>query len=122
MSTFELTGFEVESAGYETVDESIRNNENYWYWQEIRRYSLENADGTCLLRANIRRNAYYHQSYANIEKWSDERGWLVIASHAITEYPCARASYVTKELSDDDFEAFIETARRLFAIGEDFIK
>ena len=122
MSIFELTGFEVESVGYETVDESVKNNENSWYWQEIRRYSLENADGTCLLRANIRRNAYDHQSYANIEKWSDERGWLVIASHAITEYPGARASYVTKELSDDDFEAFIETARKLFAIGEDFIK
>lgn len=122
MSAFELTGFEVESVGYEMVDESVKNNDNSWYWQEIRRYSLENADGTCLLRANIRRNAYDHQSYANIEKWSDERGWLVIASHAITEYPCARASYVTKELSDDNFVAFVETARELFAIGKDFIK
>ena len=101
------------------IDLSVRNADHSWYWQQIREYSTKQVH---LLRANIRRNAYDNQSYANIEKWSDERGWVIISSHSITDYPCAKVSYVTKELTDNDHEWFIQTAEELFTIGVTFVR
>lgn len=101
------------------IDLSVQNANHSWIWQQIREYSNKQVHR---LRANIRRNAYDNQSYANIEKWSDERGWVIISSHPVTDYPCAKVSYVTKELTDNDHESFIRTAEELFAIGVTFIR
>jgi len=101
------------------IDLSVRNADNSWYWQQIREYSNKQVHR---LRANIRRNAYDNQSHANIEKWSDERGWVIISSHPITDYPCVKVSYVTKELTDNDHEWFIQTAEELFTIGVTFAR
>jgi len=101
------------------IDLSVRNADNSWYWQQIREYSNKQVHR---LRVNIRRNAYDNQSYANIEKWSDERGWVIISCHAITDYPCAKVSYVAKVLTDRDHEWFIQTAEELFTIGVTFAR
>lgn len=100
----------------EEIDLSVRNSGQSWYWQQIRKYNIVQR-----LRVNICRNAYDHQSYANIEKWSDERGWVIISTHSITDYPCSKVSYTTKELNDTHHEWFIQSAERLFAIGMKFL-
>ena len=123
----------IQMTNHKTIDLSVRNVGQSWLWDEIRLYeSVEMIDpddsesgwGESTyhrLRASIRRNAYNDQSYANIEKWSDERGWVIINSHGIAEMPCASVSYVMKELDDDKQDLFIQTADFLFGIGERFI-
>ena len=101
------------------IDLSVRHAENSWYWQQIRDYSNRE---THRLRANIRRNAYDHQSYANIERWSNERGWVIISCHPITDYPCAKVWSGREQLTDNDHEWFIQSAECLFAIGVKFIE
>ena len=101
------------------IDLSVRHAENSWYWQQIRDYSNKE---THRLRANIRRNHYDNQSYANIERWSNERGWVIISCHAITDYPCAKVWSGREQLTDRDHEWFIQSAEYLFAIGVKFIE
>lgn len=114
---------------YTTIDLSVQNVHQSWCWEEIRCYTMTDIHDdetlgvahTKLLRANIRRNAYDDQSYARIEQWSDERGWMVVASHPIAKLPCAKVSYTHKELDDDKQDLFIQTTDFLFGIGERFI-
>ena len=102
--------------GYELIDISVKyqSQSQSWYWQEIRDY------GGVKLRANIQRNAYDDQSYANIEQFSDQKGWLVIASHPITKYSVSKMSYVW-EMTDERRDLFRDCADRLFKLGEAFI-
>lgn len=100
--------------GYELIDISVKCQSQSWYWQEIRDY------GGVKLRANIQRNAYDDQSYANIEQFSDQKGWLVVASHPITKYSVSKMSYVL-EMTDERRDLFRDCADRLFKVGEAFI-
>ena len=65
-------------------------------------------------------NAYDDQSHANIEQFSDQKGWLVIASHPITKYAVSKMSYVW-EMTDDRRDLFSDCSDRLFKLGEAFI-
>ena len=96
------------------IDLSVRNANQSWVWQEIRKY-----DGHTL-RANIRRNAYDDQSFANIEVFSPTAGWLVIASHPVSDFPCADVSYTQRDMSDAMGDKFFATTQDLFRIGEQF--
>lgn len=107
------------TAPYKTIDQSVYNLNQTWYWQEIRQYWVESVGHS--VRANIARNAYDHQSYARVEIWSPSNGWLILANHQITEFPCAKVSFVHKELDDDKQDLFIQTADFLFGIAERLI-
>ena len=104
---------------HNTIDLSIYNANQSWYYSEIRQYDILGV-GTPRLRANIRRNAFDHQSYARIEKWSETQGWLMISEHHISEFPASKVSYTTKELVTEEVEYLRDSAERLFAIGEAF--
>jgi hypothetical protein len=99
---------------YDLIDISVKYQSQSWHWQEIRDY------GGVKLRANIVRNAYDDQSHANIEQFSDQKGWLVIASHPITKYAVSKMSYVW-EMTDDRRDLFSDCSDRLFKLGEAFI-
>jgi hypothetical protein len=100
--------------GYDLIDISVKYQSQSWYWEEIRDY------GGVKLRANIRRNAFEEQSHANIEQFSDQKGWLVIASHPINKYSVSKISYV-HEMTDDNRDLFKDCANKLFKLGEAFI-
>ncbi len=97
----------------------IKNNFSRTY-HSIRAYSTGDSVIRHRLRAFISQDFYDLQSYAKIEKWSDEKGWLPIAQHKIEEFPC---HLVKGKPSDSELvtTAFAESAEILFEIGEKFI-
>ncbi len=105
---------ELLNENYELIDICLKYQSQSWCWEEIRDY------GGVKLRANIKRNAYDEQSHANIEQFSDQKGWLVIASHPIKKYSVSKISYV-HEMTDDNRDLFKDCANKLFKVGEAFI-
>ena len=89
-------------------------------YHSIRAYSTGDSVIRHRLRAFIAQDFYDSQSYAKIEKWSDEKGWLPISQHRIEELPC---HLIKGKPSDDESlnKAFAESAEILFEIGEKFI-
>lgn len=89
-------------------------------YHSIRAYSTGDSVIRHRLRAFICQDFYDFQSYAKIEKWSDEKGWLPIAQHKIEEFPCHLVK--GKPTNDESVtKAFAESAEILFGIGEKFV-
>ena len=108
----------TSSTTFQKVDLSFWISRDTWHWQEIRKYVTDS--GTYMLRANICRNFYEFQSYARVEFFSMDKGWITVASHPATDYPCWEVKTHIKSLTGRDHEAFTETTDVLFDIGEKF--
>lgn len=102
------------------ISQNIYNQSQSWHFREIREYWLAHY-GWRKVRSNIQRNAYDDQSYARIEAWSDENGWLIIESFPITGYLARKLSYTQKELTSEYSYALDDTSDQLFVIAEAFI-
>ena len=50
-----------------------------------------------IVRVNIKRDAHDFQSWAKVEKWTDERGWQEFVSIPIAQTPVHGISYVSDE-------------------------
>lgn len=105
---------------HKTIDTSLQHGRSDVYYAEIRAYFTGDGVFRHRFRAYINRNFYDDQSVANIEKWSDDRGWLLIASHPIHDFPCASIK-VTQPLTDGSMDLLSKSAEQLFQIGERFI-
>lgn len=105
---------------HRTLNTSIKQRRNTINYTEIRGYFTEAGRVQHRFRAHIQRDFYEDQSYANIEKWSDENGWLLIASQPITEFACASIRVGTP-ITDDCVALLSESSDQLFLIGETFM-
>jgi hypothetical protein len=83
---------------------SIRcyNRDQSWYFETVIQFN--NGVKQFTLKVNIRRNAYDNQSCAKVYFW-DGTKWNVIVDAPITECECKKISYVTNNVTTNDFTA-----------------
>lgn len=105
---------------YEQIDVVLYNEQQSWNYREVRNYTT-GVGKSVALRVDIRRNAYDFQSWVNLDIFTPV-GWKNIVGHPITDHPkVSKISYVIKDLSDEQAQAFRDCADALFTIAEKFV-
>ena len=91
---------------YTAIDTTTYCASQSWYYTEVRKY------GDDLVRVEVKRNAYDHQSYIALDKWVSI-GWQTMIMHPVTGTPVENVSYTGK---DDDLSPFANTCKTMWTL------
>jgi hypothetical protein len=84
------------------ISERCYNQDQSWYYERTAKF--EAATQSVKLKVSIRRNAYDHQSHAQVYFWNGQQ-WNLLVDSPISECECKDIAYFNKGVKPSFFMA-----------------